>query len=95
MNCGQKSGLGERDGEGAGKWGRGTVILECGQVDLIKELVRQKKKKKSLNGDLSGGPVVKTLCFLVQWGGGGGGVHSTPGQGNKAHVLVAGCSKKT
>ena len=45
MNCGQKSGLGERDGEGAGKWGGGTVILECGQVDLIKRLVRQKKKK--------------------------------------------------
>lgn len=35
----------ERNREGAGKWGEGTVILECGQVDLIKRLVRQKKKK--------------------------------------------------
>ena len=36
----------ERNREGAGKWGGGTVISECGQVDLIKRLVRQKKKKK-------------------------------------------------
>ena len=53
MNCGQKSGLGERETEkGLGSEAGGTVILECGQVDLIKRLVRQKKKKKSLNGGL-------------------------------------------
>ena len=47
MNCGQKSGLGERETEkGLGSGAGGTVILECGQVDLIKRLVRQKKKKK-------------------------------------------------
>ena len=52
MNCGQKSGLGERETEkGLGSGAGGTVILECGQVDLIKRLVRQ-KKKKSLNGGL-------------------------------------------
>ena len=64
MNCGQKSGLGERETEkGLGSGAGGTVILECGQVDLIKRLVRQKKKKNPLMGDFSGGPVVKTLCF--------------------------------
>ena len=65
MNCGQKSGLGERETEkGLGSGAGSTVILECGQVDLIKRLVRQKKKKKNpLMGDFSGSPVVKTLCF--------------------------------